>query len=135
MNPRIPITTWIALAACAAIIALGAVGIASPASMRAVFEQFTTRGGLVVAGLVRIAIGVALLLAAPASRAPRGLRAFGAFIVLAGLATPFIAIEHVRSIVDWWSAQGGVFMRAWAAFALAIGATLVFFVLPRHSER
>ena len=91
--------------------------------------------GLLVAGLIRIVIGVALVLAAPASRAPRGLRLFGAFVVLAGLATPFVGTEHVRSIVDWWSGRGAVFMRAWAALALAIGATLVFFVLPRHGER
>jgi hypothetical protein len=93
------------------------------------------RGGLTAASSGRVAFGLALIGAAAASRLPKTLRILGAFIVVAGIVTPFSGVERTQAIVDWWAAQGTTFMQGWAAFALIFGLFIVYAVTPRRARR
>ena len=69
-----------------------------------------------------------MIAVAPISRVPRTLRGFGAFVVVAGLATPFFGLERTRAILDWLATQGTALIRVGAVLALAIGASIAFAV-------
>lgn len=122
---------WLAMALSLLVALVGAVGLVSPERLLAILRHFDSPLGLYVAAALRIALGGALLLRAPISRAPRTLQAFGFVILVAGLITPFFGADRLRSLLDWWSAQGSDLLRAWSGFALALGGFLAYAVLPR----
>ncbi len=122
--------TLVALLLSLFIVALGALGVASPSRLLGVVRGLQTRAGLYFAAVFRVLLGLALFFAAPSSRAPELLRILGVFIVVAGLVTPFFGLERYRKLLDWWSARGSLFVRVWATFALAFGLLLAYAVAP-----
>jgi hypothetical protein len=124
---------WLAILVGLIIAALGILGIAAPTTLLDATAFALTEVGLYVAAALRVAFGLVLIAAAPASRLPRALRVLGALIVLAGLITPFFGLERARAMVDWWSAQGPLFMRAWAALAVVFGLFIIYVIGPRRS--
>jgi hypothetical protein len=73
---------------------------------------------------------MALLLAASASKAPGLIAVVGIIVIFKGIILPLMGVERVRSLLDWWSAQGSLFLRGWALLALTIGLVLAYAVLP-----
>ena len=109
------------------VIAAGLTGVIAPDRLIAIGRQLITPTGLYVIGALRVAIGLILFLAAPASRAPRTLRVLGVIVMIAGLTTPWFGVERARAILDWES-QGPQFIRIGAALAIGLGALLAFVV-------
>ena len=118
--------TLVALIICLLTSALGALGIASPPLVLGVLRHFQRPLGLYFAAGVRVLLGVALLFAAPTSRAPALLHILGAVIIVIGVVMPFFGLERFRRLLDWWSAQGSAFIRGWAVFALAFGLSVAY---------
>jgi hypothetical protein len=112
------------------VAALGVVGLISPMRLLEIVRHFQSQVGLYAAAALRVVLGLALFLAAPASRAPKILRILGIIILVAGLFTPLFGVERIHRLMDWWSTQGAVFMRVWAALALAFGLLLAYAVAP-----
>jgi hypothetical protein len=121
----------VAIALSIAVSALGAIGVLSPSTLLAIGSEFATPIGLFVAAAIRAAFGVVLVLAAPASRAPRTLRVVGLVIFAAGVITPFFGADRARAILDWWSAQGSLLLHFPPALALALGCSLIYLLSPR----
>ncbi|MGD9763222.1 MAG: hypothetical protein AB7V27_05890 [Candidatus Binatia bacterium] len=117
-----PIARLIGCAVCL----LSAVGVVAPQRMLGVARAFQTPAGLFAATALRVVFGALLIRSAPASRAPRGLRALGWTALLGGLATPFIGTERTRAMLDWWSGRGETFMRLWSASGVALGGFAVW---------
>ncbi len=111
----------VALVFSLAVAALGALGVASPARLLDVVRRFQSPMGVYAATAIRVVYGLAIFLAAPASRAPGLLQVLGLVIGVAGLITPLVGLERFRRLIDWWAAHGPAFVRGWAAFALAFG--------------
>ena len=84
-------------------------------------HHLVTPMGLVWIAAVRVCIGAVLLLAARNSRMPRTLRALGVIALVAGVTVPLLGVDRVRSIVDWWTTQGNLLVRASGACATALG--------------
>ena len=105
-----------------AVIALGVAGLVAPGVLVTIGREAVTPVGLYVVAVARVAIGLLLIGAAPASRTPRSLRVLGAIVVLGGLLTPVLGIGRARAILDWWSALGPAYLRLPAVIALAFGA-------------
>jgi hypothetical protein len=122
--------TLVALIICLLTAAFGAVGIASPSKLVGVVRYFQTPIGLYVAAGIRVLLGVALLFAAPASRAPGLVYVLGVFIIVAGVATPLFGLDRFRRLLDWWSSRGSAFIRGWAVVALLFGLGLAYALLP-----
>ena len=114
--------------------ALGAIGILSPDTLLAIARELVSPVGLFLAAAIRVGFGGVLMLAAPASRAPRAIRAVGALVLVAGIITPFVGIERARAVVDWWSAQGALFAHAAPAVACAVGCSLTYLLSPRATS-
>lgn len=114
------------------IAALGILGMAAPTVLLDTTEFALTQVGLYVAAALRVAFGIVLIAAAPVSRLPRTVRILGILFIVAGVITPFVGVERARAIVDWWTVQGPIFMRAWAAIAVVLG---VFIICAFSSRR
>ena len=123
----------VAVALSTAVSALGAIGIFSPSTLLAIGREFASPIGLFIAAAIRVAFGAVLMLAAPASRAPRVIRGIGLVILVAGVITPFFGVERARAILDWWSGQGTLLAHLAPAVALAFGGSLTYFLSPRRS--
>lgn len=114
------------------IFVVGALGVLAPDSLLLIAHGAATPVGLYVAGIVRVAIGLVLVAAAPASRYPSALRVLGGFTFLAGLVTPVLGAPRARAIVDAWAQQGPAVMRLWALVGAAIGWFVAFAVMDGH---
>lgn len=101
------------------VAVVSAVGLVVPAALLAIARPFLSPAGLYAAAGLRPALGTALFVTAPTSRAPQALRIVGVVIFVAGLVTPLLGVERARAIVEWWAAQGSPLMRVWAVVALA----------------
>jgi membrane protein HdeD len=116
------------------LAAVGIVGVVAPSFIVEIGRSLLIPIALYVVAAFRIGVGVVLLLAAPDSRLPTVLRIFGIVIILAGVFTLFVGVEHSRAILDWWSNQGPLFMRFCLAGPLIIGLFIVYaFTAPRRT--
>jgi hypothetical protein len=108
------------------IASFGAFGLTKPADCVGLARSFwaTTRS-VHYAALVRLALGIALLLAAADSAYPRTLAALG-YLSLAGAAI-VVLLGHVRlqKMIEWWAQQPEVVIRLWGLLALAFGIFLL----------
>jgi hypothetical protein len=122
------------LAKCIGIlaIAVGIIGVISPASLIAVSYHALTPVALYVVAALRIGIGLVLIGVASGARMPKTMRVLGTVILLAGLATPFVGIDRERAMLDWWAGDGILLLRLSRCLAIAIGALIVYAVNPRH---
>ena len=110
-------------------IVVGTVGLVSPDSVMTVRRlYFSTPVGLYTAGAVRVAMGLVVILSAPASRAPKTLRALGAVMCMQGLAATLLGPDRARAILEWEGMQGAALLRVGAAVALATGGFVAFAV-------
>jgi hypothetical protein len=110
------------------MVIVGIVGIVSPATILDLTGPLLTPTALLIIAAIRVAFGLVLLGAAGKSRVPATLRILGAFIILAGIATPLIGVENSRAAVEWWSGHGVLFMRVTMVLAVVLGVFLLFAV-------
>ena len=110
-------------------IVVGIVGLISPDSVTTARGlYFATPVGLYAAGVVRVAMGLVVILSAPASRAPKTLRLLGAVMCMQALAATFLGPDRARAVLEWETMQGTALLRVGAAVALATGCFLAFAV-------
>ncbi len=109
---------------------VGALGVASPRRLIAFVSRWQSQRGLYVLAAIRIGFGVALLLAASASRAPDLLRILGVIALVAGVVTPFFGLHRFEALLRWWSRQPSLFLRLWCVIAVGLGAGIVWAVAP-----
>ena len=110
-------------------IIVGIVGLISPDSLTTARRlYFATPVGLYAAGAVRVAMGLVVILNAPASRAPKTLRALGAVMCMQGLAATLLGPDRARAVLEWETMQGTALLRVGAAVALAAGCFLAYAV-------
>src|SRR5580765_6412879 len=114
------------------VIAAGVAAILAPVAILGLRSLAATTGALLVFGALRVAIGLALFLAAPASRAPRTLKAAGAVLILAGLATPLFGVERTRAVLAWEAVQGPWLIRLSGAIVVVLGGLLAVALRPRR---
>lgn len=114
------------------VVALGFLGIAAPGALLGAVAAVQAPPGIYLAALLRIGIGVVLYRAAPRSRTPGILRVLGVVVVLGGLATPFVGPGIAHAFLDRWAAGGPGFMRLWAGVAVAVGAFILYAVVPKR---
>ncbi len=114
------------------IAGIGVLGVVAPEALLRSVAFFQVPPAIYLAAVNRTIIGLVLVRAAPASRAPKVLRIVGFIIVIGGLLTPFIGIWVGNAIIDWWSAWGTAMVRAWGGGGAAFGAFIIYAVTPRR---
>ena len=108
------------------VVLAGAIGLAAPHVLLSLGRSVITPGGLYAIAALRIALGLFLVVAARASRAPRTLRVLGVIVIIAGLTTPWFGITRTRSILDWWAGPGMPFMRLVTGVVMVMGGFLIY---------
>jgi hypothetical protein len=115
-------------------ISVGTVGIVSPDSLTTARRlYFAMPAGLYVAGAFRVAMGLVLILAGPASRWPKTVRALGAVVCLQGMAATLFGPERARAILEQ-EAMHTALLRAGAGVALVSSGFVAFAVAKPPSE-
>ena len=117
---------WLGLVIGALVILASAVSFAVPDLRLALEESVLTPTGLYAIAVLRIAIGLVFVFAAPASRAPRTLRVLGLVVIIAGLTTPWFGVTRAQAILNWVASAGPLLMRLDACVGMAMGGFLVY---------
>jgi hypothetical protein len=104
----------------------GIVGLIAPGLFVDIVRIFQTPPVIYLAAVIRFAVGVVLILAAPQSRVPLAVRGMGAMIAIGGAITPFWGIEIAHLILGWWAQGGDMIVRAWAFGSLLIGGFILY---------
>jgi hypothetical protein len=112
------------------VAALGASGVLSPERLLALVTRAQAQLGLYFIAGIRLLIGVAFLLAAPASRAPLYLQVLGGLTLVAAVVTPFFGMRRFEAIVAWLRRRDPRLVRLWSALVLLFGLSLVWAVFP-----
>ena len=120
----------LALLIGAVITAQGILGLVMPTLFVGIVRYFQTPPIVYAAAVLRVAIGVVLILAAPDSRAALLLRILGGLIVLGGLLTPTLGMAGARVVLESWATGGPAIVRLWAAAAAAIGGVVLYATIP-----
>jgi hypothetical protein len=115
-------------------ITVGIVGIVSPDDLTAVRRLLLDRPGVVlyIAGLIRIAMGLVLVVFAPRSLTPRILRVMGVIMALQVIVPQFIGIDRERMIFEEEVLLGHGALHIGAVIALASGCFIAFVVTRRR---
>jgi hypothetical protein len=109
----------------ALVILASAISFAAPDLRLSLERSLMTPDGLYAIAALRIAIGLVLVLAAPASRAPRSLRVLGLIVILAGLMTPWFGVARARAVLNTLASAGPWLLRLDARGGMALGGFLV----------
>jgi len=112
------------------IVALGVAAVVTPDTVIAIGRHLVSLSGLCAAAAFRVGAGLVLILVARESRAPATLRAIGAVVLVAGVATPFFGVDAARARLDWEAAHLAFFRGEGAAFVFLGG--LIASALQRH---
>ena len=116
------------------VLAAGVVLVAAPEFMIGLRSLIATQTGLLAIATLRIAIGVVLIMSAPATRVPKVLQVVGAIMLGAGLATPLFGVERTKAVLEWEAAHGPALMRAVGAAVVVLGGLLMFALTPRSRD-
>ena len=109
----------------ALVILASAISFAAPDLRLSLESWVITPAGLYALAALRIAIGLLVVFAAPASRAPRTLRVLGLIVIIAGLMTPWFGVARSRAVLNWLESAGPLLMRLDAGVGMALGGFLV----------
>ena len=131
---NVRVVAFLALLAGLLLTGLGILGLVSPPDFTALVADVQKRSNIYVLAAVRVAIGVILLLAAPASRTPFLLGTVGVLIALAGVISPFMALPLRQSVQRWMAGGSNIPMQVWAGVALALGAFITYATAPRRKK-
>jgi hypothetical protein len=112
------------------IAALGMAGLVSPERLLALVARAQSQLGLYFIAGLRLLLGVALLLAAPSSRAVPYLQLLGWIAIVSGIVTPFFGVRRFEAILEWWRQRTPWAVRLWCGFVLFFGLSLVWAVFP-----
>ena len=119
----------------ALVILASAITFAAPDLRLSVERSLITPVGLYAIAALRIAIGLAFVAGAKASRAPRTIRTLGLIVIVAGLMTPWFGVARAQAAVNWLASAGPLLMHLDGIVGMAIGGFLVYvFQAPvRHA--
>jgi hypothetical protein len=116
------------IALCILVVAI--VGILAPSSIVWLAQRALAPAALYAAAGIRLALAIVLISAAPASRAPRTLRALAGILLVAAIATPIVGVERAPAIIEWWTQLGLGVVRLTGILLLAFGGFVAYACAP-----
>lgn len=113
------------------IIVLAGWGIFAPEKlMTFVTSAMDKFWGIYVAVIVRLVMGSALIIVAPASPFPIVFQALGVIAIVAAVALALMGRERMRRFIAWFSERfSAPVIRLWLLFGVAFGGFLIYGVL------
>ena len=110
------------------IIVLAGWGIFAPEKlMTFVTSAMDKSWGIYIAVIVRLVLGAALIIVAPASQFPIVFQALGVIAIVAAIALLLMGRERMRRVIAWFSERfSAPILRLWLLFGVAFGGFLVY---------
>jgi len=109
------------------IIGLAGTGAARPGRMISVARSvWQNPAAFYFAVGLRVVMGIALIVVAPASRFPDVFYVLGLITLAAATVGLMLGAERLGRFLEWWLTRPQSFIRAWALFAAAFGVFLVY---------
>ncbi len=108
------------------ILGIGLTILFSPARLPWALHRLITRRMIPVLSIVRIGFGIVFVLAAPSTRLPAFVLAFGLFMILAGVLLPILGIKRLQMWSDEWSKRPDGVIRVWSLLAILLGVLLAW---------
>ena len=109
--------------------AIGVVGTFRPERLVSLVAHWHGAARFWLAVLVRLVVGVALLVVAPACRWPWLVRVLGVVAVMAALVILGCGQQRLDRLIAWWLSRPEL-VRVSALFALALGLLLIYAGVP-----
>lgn len=110
----------------AVIAAFGIVGVFMPKRFGAIANFWTAPGRVYLGAAIRLAVGAALIWAAPATRFPAVVQVVGWIAVAAGIVTAMIPQPVVARMAGGFSRLKSASIRTIGAVTLGLGALLIY---------
>ena len=125
------ISQTIVLAFGIILITLAAWGIFAPGQLMKMVTSVMDRDwGIYVAVIVRLVLGAALIIVAPASSFPVVFQVLGWVFIIAAVVIALAGRERLRRFIAWWSERFSMTaIRVWLLFGMAFGVFIVDAVL------
>lgn len=113
------------------VLVLAAWGMFAPDRLKTwVASAMDKYWGIYLAVIVRLVLGSALIIAAPASRFPVVFQVLGLLTIVAAIVVAFMGRERVRRFLAWFSERfSASIVRSWLLFGMAFAGFLVYGVL------
>ncbi len=108
------------------LAALALLAVVFPQRLTEFARSLLTPAGMCTTAVGRLGLGIIFVVAAADSRLPWTVQSVGVISMLGGVIAPMFGLDRHQRILEWWTAQGLVFMRAWSALALALSIVLVY---------
>jgi hypothetical protein len=84
---------------------------------------------IAVAVIGRLALGAALIGAAPASRLPEFFHVFGWLAIVAAVVMLFMGRDRLLKLGAWFGRLSNLVIRVWLMFALLFGGVLIYGIM------
>ena len=120
---------WIILAIGFLAIALCLAILIAPKTLRKIIDFFSIGSRIYLAGAIRIALGVMLLVLATHSRLWGYVVTLGLLATTAGVSTFFLALKRTKKLLARLRNQSNLTLRLFAIAGLALWALLVYALL------
>lgn len=117
------------LVAGIALMASGLWVLVAPGPIRGLMTWFMKTGRYGIAVLVRLAIGLALVFGAQATRMPAAAITLGVIFLCAATAIPFLGEERMGAMLSWWLHKPPILLRAWGAVVVLFGSFITWLAL------
>ena len=101
-------------------------GVADPQALIRMVQRFSTPAGYAFAILVRVVLGTAALLAAPASLLPGLLYVIGSIAIAAALVLLVMGRARFEQLIQWVAGWNTAFMRVGLVFGMLFGVAMVW---------
>lgn len=110
------------------IIIMGIILLVSPKTIKRFVAFFGQGKRIYLAGILRLAFGVILLLAASRCRLVGIVVTLGILTIIGGILVFVLGIERVRALLKWWDKRSPQVIRLFGLVVIAVGALLIYSV-------
>ena len=124
---------WFILTVGYALMALCLAILAVPKILRAILDFFSIGSRLYLAGFLRLAVGVVLLILATQTRFWGYVVTIGLISAASGMSVFFFALRRTKKLLLRFKKQSNLTLRLYAIAGLIIWAVLVYSLSPADS--
>jgi|SRR5882762_26076 len=107
------------------MITISALGVATPERLIAMVAGWPMDTRFHVAVGTRLVLGVIFILGARACRFPAVIYAVGVMALAAAILLLCLGGTHVDALIQWWSRQPPLFIRAWCVVGVLLGMLIL----------
>lgn len=110
-------------------VVVGLYGVIWPVGPINFVRYWRSKSAFWFAATLRLILGMALWVVAPASRAPFALQVIAVISIVTGISLPLMGFSRYEALLIWWQQQTSLFVRTWCLVAMAFGVFLLWSVL------